>query len=166
MAVFLFSETQIVKEAFLEDINNILNSGDVPNLYAPDEMERIINGVRPAVKAAGKVDTRDNIFAHYIQTVRERLHIVLAFSPIGSAFRTRCRMFPSLVNCCTIDWFNAWPEDALYSVAESFLTKTANELGAFWWSACVLRARLTRVWCVLVCILCVCMCVRVCVCVW
>ena len=63
--------------------------------------------------------------------VRERLHIVLAFSPIGAAFRTRCRMFPSLVNCCTIDWFNAWPEDALYSVAESFLTKTAGELGAF-----------------------------------
>jgi len=27
-------------------------------------------------------------------------------------------MFPSLVNCCTIDWFNAWPEDALYSVAQ------------------------------------------------
>jgi hypothetical protein len=64
--------------------------------------------------------------------VRERLHIVLAFSPIGAAFRTRCRMFPSLVNCCTIDWFNAWPEDALYSVAESFLTKTAGELGRWW----------------------------------
>lgn len=27
-------------------------------------------------------------------------------------------MFPSLVNCCTIDWFNAWPEDALFSVAQ------------------------------------------------
>ena len=31
--VFLFSDTQIVKELFLEDINNILNSGEVPNLY-------------------------------------------------------------------------------------------------------------------------------------
>ena len=30
--VFLFTDTQIVQEAFLEDINNILNSGDVPNL--------------------------------------------------------------------------------------------------------------------------------------
>ena len=26
-------------------------------------------------------------------------------SPIGDAFRRRLRMFPSLVNCCTIDWF-------------------------------------------------------------
>lgn len=26
-------------------------------------------------------------------------------------------MFPSLVNCCTIDWFESWPPEALYSVA-------------------------------------------------
>lgn len=30
-------------------------------------------------------------------------------------------MFPSLVNCCTIDWFTKWPDDALLSVAESSL---------------------------------------------
>ena len=43
-------------------------------------------------------------------------------SPIGDAFRTRLRQFPSLVNCCTIDWFTAWPQDALQTVAEQFLT--------------------------------------------
>lgn len=36
--------------------------------------------------------------------------------------RYRCRMFPSLVNCCTIDWFTKWPKDALLSVAENTLT--------------------------------------------
>jgi dynein heavy chain len=30
--VFLFADTQIVDEIFLEDINNILNCGDVPNV--------------------------------------------------------------------------------------------------------------------------------------
>ena len=35
--VFLFSDTQIVKESFLEDINNLLNSGEIPNLFPPDE---------------------------------------------------------------------------------------------------------------------------------
>ena len=26
------------------------------------------------------------------------------------------RMFPSLVNCCTINWIDPWPENALLSV--------------------------------------------------
>ena len=30
-------------------------------------------------------------------------------------------MFPSLVNCCAIDWFLGWPLQALKSVAEFFL---------------------------------------------
>lgn len=116
--VFLFSDTQIVIETFLEDINNILNSGEVPNLYEADELEKIVGMVRPLAKAAGKIETREAILQHYIYLVRENLHIVLCMSPIGAGFRTRCRMFPSLVNCCTIDWFNAWPEDALFSVAQ------------------------------------------------
>lgn len=39
--VFLFNDTQIVDESFLEDINNILSSGEVPNLYKPDEFEEV-----------------------------------------------------------------------------------------------------------------------------
>ena len=43
--VFLFSDTQIVNETFLDDINNVLNSGEVPNLFEPDEIERIIGEI-------------------------------------------------------------------------------------------------------------------------
>jgi dynein heavy chain len=35
--VFIFSDTQVVYESFLENINNILNSGEVPNLFPADE---------------------------------------------------------------------------------------------------------------------------------
>lgn len=60
----------------------------------------------------------------FIQRCRDQLHIVLAMSPIGDAFRSRLRKFPSLVNCCTIDWFQSWPEDALEAVAQKFLEET------------------------------------------
>ena len=36
-------------------------------------------------------------------------------------------MFPSLVNCCTIDWFTEWPKEALLGVSESFFENV--ELG-------------------------------------
>lgn len=35
--IFLLSDTQIVLESFLEDINNILNNGEIPNLYSTNE---------------------------------------------------------------------------------------------------------------------------------
>jgi dynein heavy chain len=53
--------------------------------------------------------------------VRDNLHIVLAMSPVGEAFRNRLRMYPGLVNCTTIDYFTPWPDDALMAVAEKFM---------------------------------------------
>uniref|UniRef100_A0A8W8IGM2 Dynein heavy chain AAA module D4 domain-containing protein n=1 Tax=Magallana gigas TaxID=29159 RepID=A0A8W8IGM2_MAGGI len=40
--VFIFNETQVMEEGFLEDINNVLSSGEVPNLYKPDEFEEVL----------------------------------------------------------------------------------------------------------------------------
>jgi dynein heavy chain len=44
--VFLFTDTQIVSESFLEDINNVLNTGEVPNLWQVDELNKIIEDLR------------------------------------------------------------------------------------------------------------------------
>ena len=45
----------------------------------------------------------------------------LTSSPIGEVFRSRLRQFPSLITCCTINWFSEWPDEALQSVARNFL---------------------------------------------
>ncbi|XP_078466584.1 dynein axonemal heavy chain 12 [Lampetra planeri] len=121
--VFLITDTQIKQESFLEDIDNLLNTGEVPNLFAADERQDIMEAVRPVAQAGNKnVELSPlALFAFFVNRCRENLHVVVAFSPIGDAFRTRLRQFPSLINCCTIDWFQPWPEDALERVANKFL---------------------------------------------
>ncbi len=124
-AVFLFSDSQIKQEGFVEDINNVLNSGEVPNIFAMDEKMEICDGVRYHAKQefgkkADDMNAQD-LYNYFISRVRKNLHVVLAFSPIGDGFRTRIRKFPSLINCCTIDWFREWPADALVAVAQKFL---------------------------------------------
>eukprot|EP00929_Paragymnodinium_shiwhaense_P038458 TRINITY_DN20312_c0_g1_i3.p1 TRINITY_DN20312_c0_g1~~TRINITY_DN20312_c0_g1_i3.p1 ORF type:complete len:2030 (-),score=489.14 TRINITY_DN20312_c0_g1_i3:63-5702(-) len=115
--MFLMSDTQIINETFLEDINNVLNAGECPNLFPSDEMERIVGDLRGLAKEQANIETRDGILAFFIEGVRDNLHITLTMSPVGSALRVRMRMFPALVNCCTIDWFLPWPDEALLSVS-------------------------------------------------
>ncbi|PNH07360.1 Dynein heavy chain 7, axonemal [Tetrabaena socialis] len=108
-------------ESFLEDINNILNTGEVPNLFPKDELVSIMEQVTMRAKRAGKQLTPASLYAFFVDSCRANLHLVLAMSPVGGAFRERLRKFPSLVNCTTIDWFTVWPSDALKSVASKFL---------------------------------------------
>uniref|UniRef100_H2ZME5 AAA+ ATPase domain-containing protein n=1 Tax=Ciona savignyi TaxID=51511 RepID=H2ZME5_CIOSA len=121
--VFLFSDQQIKEESFVEDINMILNTADIPNLFPADEKAELIEKMQNVVRQEGKKieSTPLAMYNFFIERVKSNLHVCLAMSPIGDSLRNRLRMFPSLINCCTIDWFQAWPEDALEMVANKFL---------------------------------------------
>jgi len=61
------------------------------------------------------------LWTFVINRVRDCLHVVLSFSPVGTKFRERARKFPALFSACTVDWFLPWPEEALVSVSHHFL---------------------------------------------
>lgn len=122
---FLFTESQIKLETFIQNLDSLLNSGEVPNLYGMDEKQEILELVRLGAQGGNRnLDISPlQILAFFIGRCKAKLHIVLCFSPIGSSFRTRLRLYPSLVNCCTIDWYDSWPEDALEMVANYYMVK-------------------------------------------
>ena len=119
--MFLLTDSQITNERFLIFINDLLASGNIPDLFTTDEVDGIINAVTNKVKALGKVPDRTNCWEYFLNEIRKNLHVVLAFSPVGDAFRTRARKFPAIVNCTVIDWFQPWPYDALFSVGKKFM---------------------------------------------
>ncbi|XP_063362018.1 dynein axonemal heavy chain 3 [Cydia amplana] len=136
--VFLFADNQIMYEGMVEDINMLLNTGDIPNLYGMDEKVEILDKMQSAVRESGrKMETTPlAMFGFYVERVKANLRIVMAMSPIGDSFRNRLRMFPSLINCCTIDWFTAWPPEALERVAQMFISKMQG-VGEDLCTACV-----------------------------
>lgn len=121
--VFLMTDAQVADEKFLVLINDLLASGEIPDLFADDEYENIINGVRNEVKGLGMEDSRENCWNFFIDKVRRTLKVVLCFSPVGATLRVRSRKFPALTNCTSIDWFHEWPEEALISVSARFLSE-------------------------------------------
>lgn len=126
--VFLMTDSQIKNETFLEDVDNLLNSGEVPNIFTSEERAEVTELVQTAIenenrknaaaagggggggsRVGGAKTYQDMsplaLFNSFVNRCRANLHIIIAFSPIGNAFRNRLRQFPSLINCCTIDWF-------------------------------------------------------------
>ncbi|KAJ8888870.1 hypothetical protein PR048_008364 [Dryococelus australis] len=130
-AVFLFADTQIKYEAFLEDVNNLLNMGEVPSLFTPEEKADICEKMKMIDQQKDKSLQTDGsdaaLFSLFLNIVRQQLHVVMTMSPVGANFRAVIRRFPSLVSCCTIDWFQEWPPDALLDVASYLLSDVAVE---------------------------------------
>jgi len=123
---FLFTDSQITNERFLVAMNDLLASGNVPDLFAQDEIDEINNAVTSRAKSEGAGTDAPSLWAFFLKEVRRNLHVILCFSPVGEAFRTRCKRFPALVNCTVIDWFQPWPQEALYRVGKEALAKIAD----------------------------------------
>ncbi|XP_066570029.1 dynein axonemal heavy chain 6 [Amia ocellicauda] len=118
--VLLITDSDIVEDSFLEDINCIVNSGEVPGLFDNEEIDGI--AVQLNTVAEGSVnDSREELYAFFLKQVRQRLHIAVASSPAGATLRQYCRVHPALLNCCTIDWYSEWTRDALLRVAEIYI---------------------------------------------
>ncbi len=73
--VFLMTDAQVSDEKFLVLINDLLASGEIPDLFQDDEIENIINGVRNEVKGVGLQDTRENCWKFFIDRVRRMLKV-------------------------------------------------------------------------------------------
>ena len=68
--MFLFTDSQIVDEKMLVYVNDLLSSGEIPDLFAQEDKDEIVNAVRSETKALGLVDSTENCWATFIQKVR------------------------------------------------------------------------------------------------
>ena len=115
------ARVQVVDEKMLVFINDLLSSGEIPDLFPAEDKDEIINAMRSETKANGLIDTNDNCWATFINKVKANLHMVFTASPVGDNFRIRSQRFLATINSTVIDWFQPWPEASLLSVAERFL---------------------------------------------
>ncbi|XP_076777043.1 dynein axonemal heavy chain 11 isoform X7 [Arvicanthis niloticus] len=119
--VFLLTDAHVLDESFLVLINDLLASGDIPDLFSDEDMDKIISGIRNEVRGLGIVDSRENCWEFFLARVRQQLKMVFCFSPVGHTLRVRARKFPAIVNYTAIDWFHTWPQEALVSVSRRFI---------------------------------------------
>lgn len=64
--LFLLTDSQIVDEKMLVYVNDLLASGEIPDLFPQEDKDEIINAMRPETKAAGLLDSAENCWATFI----------------------------------------------------------------------------------------------------
>ncbi len=107
-----------VKEKQLEDLSNLVNSGEVPGLFGKkEEVEEMVQGARKEAQAAKVQDSPEALYAFWLGRMRDCLHMVFCISPVGEFLRSSCRKFPALVSGCNLVWCWEWPASALQEIA-------------------------------------------------
>ena len=56
-------------------INDLLASGEIPDLFADDEMEGILSAMKSSVKAQGLMETKENCWKTFISKVQANLKV-------------------------------------------------------------------------------------------
>ena len=121
---FIMTDQEIKSDGFLEIINSLLATGEIPGMLNKDDREMLMLGVKPYLqKEVGKnVEvTQGEVADYFLNKIKDQLHMILAFSPVGTKFRTRASMFPSIFSQCSIDWFLPWSMEALTDVSGRFI---------------------------------------------
>ena len=79
--VFMFADTDVKTEVQIEDINNLLNISEVPNLWNNDEIEDLKYEMLKVINKE-KEGKRD-MFELFSERCKKNMHIMLFMSPAG-----------------------------------------------------------------------------------
>lgn len=60
-----------------------MNSGEVPNIWEPEDKKEILDGIRDYNRKLGRVEEPDVLYQTFVERVRNNLHLVLCMSPVG-----------------------------------------------------------------------------------
>ncbi|XP_047126593.1 cytoplasmic dynein 2 heavy chain 1 isoform X1 [Hydra vulgaris] len=111
--VLLIEDYQLVEPNFLELINSLLCSGDVPGLYTSEELDPLLVPLREQASQEGY---RGPIYGYFAQRVLCNLHVVLIMDCSSSNFVINCEANPALYKCCSFQWLDSWTKSSMLQI--------------------------------------------------
>lgn len=125
---FIFDESNIMDSNFLEYMNALLASGEVPGLFDGDTWVKLMQSVREGISSSGSSDFVDtsseqDMYRWFVRNVQTYLHVVFTMNPSSPDFQNRSATSPALFNRCTINWFGDWSSETTFHVAKELCAR-------------------------------------------
>eukprot|EP00808_Paulinella_micropora_P012801 g22584.t1 len=118
---FIFDESNVLDTSFLERMNALLASGEVPGLFEGADYANLMAECKEAARRDGlQLDQEEELYRRFLSQVQYNLHVVFTMNPANEDFENRAATSPALFNRCVIDWFGEWSQQAMVQVGSDF----------------------------------------------
>ena len=118
---FIFDEANALDSGFLEAMNALLASGEVPGLFDGDDYTSLMSACRDSASREGLIiDQEEELWRRFTSLVQRNLHVIFTMNPSGGDWKNRSTTSPALFNRCVVDWFGTWDGKAKGQVGKEF----------------------------------------------
>lgn len=121
---FIFDESNVLSSGFIEAINALLASGEIPGLFDGEDYTALVVATRDsAIRDGIDLRSEEEVWRHFTSMVQRNLHVVFTINPSGGDWESRSTTSPALFNRCVVDWFGTWSNQAMAEVAREFTSR-------------------------------------------
>lgn len=117
--VLILEDFQLVDASFLELINSLLSAGEVPGLYAAEELDALLSPLRDQASQDGH---RGPMYNYFAKRVLNNLHVALIMDCTRESFTINCESNPAFYKKCAVQWMEGWGKSSMQQVPEMLLS--------------------------------------------
>lgn len=123
--VLLLEDYHFFDPRFLEAVNSLLSSREVPGLFTPEELDGAVGPIKHEAESEGLSPQ-----AFFLERVGRFLHITIIMDPTNPNYELRCRSNPALFTHCNVYWMGAWDSSSLKVLPRLLIPNTFKDLDA------------------------------------
>ncbi|XP_037092634.1 cytoplasmic dynein 2 heavy chain 1-like [Pollicipes pollicipes] len=121
--VFILEDHQVIDPSFLEMVNSLLCAGEIPGLFAPEEIEPMVSPLRDDASQEG---FRGPLFSFFSSRVKKNLHVAIIMDFTNPTFVVNCQSNPALIKECNVLWMSKWSKESMTSLPMMVIAKSKD----------------------------------------
>lgn len=103
--VLLLEGHQIIDSTFLELINSLLSSGEIPGIFTPEELDPLLAPIKDMAAEEGH---SVSLYSYFTQRVRTHLHVAILMDSLSPAAVEACEANPAFYTQCSFQVMEGW----------------------------------------------------------
>lgn len=123
--VLFVEEHMLLESSFIQLLNSLLSAGEVPGLYAPEEIEPLLSPLADQMRQEGGFKS---LYEFFVARVLRNLRIIISLDHAHPNYASHCSNNPALFTCCSVLWLQPWIKESMQLVSSIELKDTLEGL--------------------------------------